>query len=236
MRSTHTRSSRDETSAEGRPAMPSRRALIVMGILLASLLAPLSRSDWFLQAAPLGPTQPGEQAPLPGKNSVSNLTVRQKYPGVWMVDFDYYYTGEPRFAALRIDLLPASGPPTDPVGIESLQTLPPVPEPGAHHVSWEIKYPSGQMLTRWVTAKLLKSIIGDEVLASQQVDNRIDWPDFMTWLRNEQLAHATPELSFKRVVSLIDSEGEEQLAEAKSILEVLIARDPRFDAGYVELA
>jgi tetratricopeptide (TPR) repeat protein len=204
--------------------------------MLASLLAPLSRSDWFLEAAPLGPTQPSEQRPLPGKNSVSNLTVRQKYPGVWTADFDYYYTGEPEHAALRIELLPASGPPAGAVAIQSLQTQLVPPQPGTHHVSSEIAYPSGQMQTRWVTAKMLKAYMGDEVVASQRVESIIDWPDFTTYIRNELLAHDTPEDSFRRAVGLIDSEGEPQLAEAKSILEGLIARNPRFDAAYVELA
>ena len=46
----------------------------------------------------------------------------------------------------------------------------------------------------------------------------------------------SPEENFNRAVSLIDSEDQGQLGDAKQILERLIDRDPKFDAGYVQLA
>ncbi|MGO9932605.1 MAG: hypothetical protein ACLPV8_12440 [Steroidobacteraceae bacterium] len=74
------------------------------------------------------------------------------------------------------------------------------------------------------------------VVASQQIDKVIEWPDFQTWMRDQQVAMAAPEANFNRAVALIDSEEEPQLNEARAILEGLIGENPKFDAGYVELA
>jgi hypothetical protein len=60
------------------------------------------------------------------------------------------------------------------------------------------------------------------VVASQQIDKVIDWPDFQTWMRDQLMAKASPDDNFRRAVALIDSEGEPQLNEARSILERLL--------------
>jgi len=179
---------------------------------------------------------PAEPPPLEGKNSISNLTVRQTRLGVWTADFDYFYTGEPAWAGMRIDLGGASGSSNGTVGPENLQTSLARPERGAHHVSHEINYPRAQIETQRVTAKLLREISQDHVIVSQEVTQLIDWPDFGTWIRNQQLALGTPDDSLKTAIAFIDTENESQIAEAKSILEQLITQNPRFDAAYVELA
>jgi tetratricopeptide (TPR) repeat protein len=167
---------------------------------------------------------------------VSALSVKQGANGTWTAEFDYYYTGEPRFAALRIDLVPQTGSPNNPVESERWMTLLPSPQPGSHHISAPIAYPRGQTTSRGVVVKLLRQLVGDQVIASQQIDKIIDWPDFQTWIRDQQVAQNSPEDNLKHAITLIDSEGESQLREAKSIIETLLSDNPRLHAAYVELA
>lgn len=217
--------------------MSIRRAVVmVLGATLSLAIAFHYGSDIYRQFATSMRPVPAEPKPLPGKNSILNLVVRQTAPGVWMADFDYFYTGEPAWAGLRIDLGGASGSLTGSIGPESLQNTLPRPERGAHHVSHEISYPRAQIETRLVTAKLVRQITLDDVIVSQQISQRIDWPDYGTWIRNKQLALGTPRDHLTRATALIDTGDETQMAEAKSLLEQLIAEDPHFGAAYVELA
>jgi hypothetical protein len=59
----------------------------------------------------------------------------------------------------------------------------------------------------------------DRVVAGEKIDKIINWPTFITSLRNRQMAQSYPEANFNRAVALIDSGSESELAEAKSILE-----------------
>jgi tetratricopeptide (TPR) repeat protein len=178
------------------------------------------------------PTAP----PLAGSNSVSSLQIIQARGGVWMADFDYFFTGQPPFASLAVELTPQPGAPLGPSGTEQYQTFLQQPERGAHHASVKIRYPGGQQRTLKVAVTMRKEMFNNFVVANQSIDKVIDWPEFTTYVRNQQLAMATPEQNLNRAVALIDTEGGPQLMEARSILEGLIAENPKFDAGYVELA
>ena len=181
-------------------------------------------------------SSPSAPPPLAGANSVTGLSVQQAKPGVWTVDFDYFYTGEPLSAALAVELTPQRGAPPAPQEAERYQTFLPHPVRGTHHARAEIRYPGGQQRTLGVAVTMRRQMFSPDVVASQRMDQVIDWPDFQTWFRDQQIAKVSPEDNFKRAVALIDSEGGPQLSEARSILESLIAENPRFDAGYVELA
>jgi tetratricopeptide (TPR) repeat protein len=182
---------------------------------------------------PAGAPQP---PPLAGKNSVSGLHVEQTKAGVWTADFDYFYTGEPPYAALAVELIPQSGAALGLGGVEQYQTFLQRPQRGANHASVEIRYPGAQQRTLKVAVTIRSQMFSPDVVARQQIDKVIDWPDFQTWIRDQQIAKAAPEDNFNRAVALIDSEEEPQLNEARSILERLISQNPKFDAGYVELA
>ncbi|MDP9082319.1 MAG: hypothetical protein M3N50_00910 [Pseudomonadota bacterium] len=178
----------------------------------------------------------GKPAPLVRTNSVSGLHVDQKKAGVWTAEFDYFYTGEPPYAALSVELTPQSSSPLDRGGFEQYQTFLQRPQRGANHASVEIRYPGAQQRTLKVAVTILSQMFSPVVVARQQIDKAIDWPDFQTWMRDQQVAKSSPEENFNRAVALIDSEEEPQLNEARSILEGLISENPKFDAGYVELA
>jgi tetratricopeptide (TPR) repeat protein len=207
----------------------------IPALLVLSASAALSQPYSYAQV-PASPPTAVQSAALPGQNTVSGLSVRQRADGAWTADFDYYYTGAPHFAALRIDLLPQVDASNSPEYSERWRTFLPSPQPGSHHVSAAMAYPKGQGTSRQVVVKLLRELLGDEVIASQGINKIIDWPDFQTWARDQQVAQNSPENNLKHAIALIDSEDEPQLREAKAIIEKLISQNPRLDAGYVELA
>ncbi len=135
------------------------------------------------------PTTP----PLAGSNSVSGLSIAQAKSGVWMADFDYFFTGDPYSASLAVELTPQPGAPLGPNGTEQYQTFLQQPRRGAHHVSVAIRYPGGELRTLKVTVTMRKEMFSPVVVANQSIDKVIDWPDFQTFIRNQQLAMATPE-------------------------------------------
>lgn len=139
--------------------MALRGLIVLLAIVLALFVGFHYGSEFYpsLEAA-LHPV-PAAPAPLEGKNSISNLTVRQTRPGVWTAEFDYFYTGEPAWAVLRIDLGEASGSRDSSTGSvfpEALQTYLARPQRGRHHASHAINYPHMQTETRLVTVKLVK--------------------------------------------------------------------------------
>lgn len=174
-------------------------------------------------------------APLrAGANSISNVVVK-KQGGLWAADFDYVYSGDPRTASLGLTLTPQSGTPAGPSGHEQYQTDLAQPQIGSHHVHAEIRYP-GETRTLTVAVTMRREMFSPVVLAEQRVEQVIDWPDFQTWMRDQRMARTSPDENLDRAVRLIDNEGEAQLAEARTILEKLIADDPKLDPAYVELA
>lgn len=215
--------------------MSARRPVTVVGLSFLLFTGYYSLGSLHAQGNAQNTTSPSEPS-LAGSNSVSGLRVDQTKAGVWTAEFDYFYTGEPPFAALAVELIPQPGSPFGPNGVEQYQTNLPRPQRGAHHASVEIRYPGGQQRTLKVAVTIRSQMFSPLVVAHQQIDKVIDWPDFQTWFRDQQVAKASPEDNFNRAVALIDSEGEPQLNEARSILERLIGENPKFDAGYVELA
>jgi len=215
--------------------MSARRPPTVVGLFFLLCTGCWSLGSLHAQSNVQNTTNP-PGPPLAGSNSVSGLHIDQTKAGVWMAEFDYFYTGEPPFAALAIELTPQSGSPLGPNGVEQYQSFLQRPQRGAHHTRVEIRYPGGQQRTLKVAVTIRSQMLSPLVVARQQIDKVIDWPDFRTWFRDQQMAKASPEDNFNRAVALIDSEGEPQLNEARSILERLIDENPKFDAGYVELA
>jgi tetratricopeptide (TPR) repeat protein len=217
-------------------SMSTRRAVTVLGVSFILLTSFMALGLLHAQSNAQNAASPPEPSPLAGNNSVTGLHVDQTKAGVWMAEFDYFYTGDPPFAALAVEVTPQTGTPPGPNGVEQYQTFPQRPQRGSHHASVEIRYPGGQMRTLKAAVTMRSQTFSPVVVASQQVDKVIDWPDFQTWLRDQQIAKVSPDDNFMRAVALIDSEGKQQLEDARSILERLIGENPKFDAGYVELA
>jgi len=215
--------------------MRSARPVILMGVLLVLLVGYSARSLWepYLYATQ---SDAGE-APLPGKNSVSGLKIARDSTGRWMATFEYFYTGEPSGAVLNIDQLregASAGAPGAPVQLTGYAGR---AERGAHRSAVEINRPSG------MAAETTKSIAvhmrgrGMALLAaSEQVAQRIDWPEYSAWILEREIAQGGPEAALNRAVGMIDTGSESSLNDAKHLLERLIAKDARYAPAYIELA
>jgi tetratricopeptide (TPR) repeat protein len=215
--------------------MSSRRPVLVIGTLFV-LLGNAHRAHSEPQVENGNPALPAELAPLPGTNALSGLAVSQGRGGEWTADFDYFFTGRPRTAAFQIELITQPGSPKGSRAFQRYYTLVPRPERGAHHVSVPIAYPGSEGTSRQVLVTMLAASYLETVIASQRIDQVIDWPDEAAWVRDQRSALGSPEANFNRAVALIDSNGESQLREARVILEKLIGQNAKFDSAYVELA
>lgn len=209
----------------------SRRTTVLMGILLTLLLGYVYKPYWYPLIAGT-PVRPAEEPPLPGKNSISGLTVKQDAAGKWKASFDYFYTGKPRYAHFSIELL------TRPGMTERDNTFPnavfgAMADRGQHHASVDIHYPGSEGISRQVLVRLLSHETGKVAAVTERVDKVIAWPSFRTWMQDEQFANSTPEQMLNRAIGLIDGG---QSKEAKPILERLISKDPKLEQGYIELA
>ena len=214
--------------------MSSKRPVVLMGILLALVLAYVAKPAWepYVYGTALHAAKP-----LAGKNSVSGLKVQRDANGRWMATLDYFYTGEPMGAYLLIKQLRDTGAGNTPTAAGPGPGGSYVPvQRGSHHASVELQrsYTEDILVTKQIVAELLG---GGKVIASQTLAQTIIWPDYRTWYFDRQLAGKTPDELLKQAVAAIDNASTQpQLDEAKRILERLIARDAQFDAAYVELA
>src|SRR5215469_14930175 len=156
--------------------MSVRRIIFLsFGLGIALLVSPLKRAD--AQAIPpqlLPPPGHGlqppnfrdarGQAPLPGKNSLSRFEVKQS-SGLWIADFDYFFSGDPYSASLDITLTPEPGSPLGSEGLEQYETYLAPPQRGEHHATVEIRYP-GQLKTFEVAITMRQEMFSKEILAS----------------------------------------------------------------------
>ena len=150
---------------------------------------------------------------------VSGIDVRTAgTEGEWLLDFDYVYSGTPPGAVFRIETPPQPG--TSPVGFVSDATKQFPPKPGRHHVATALLYPGDG-----TSGQVVVSIVAPDgtVLGSQRIDKVIRWP-------------SKEQRDFDLAYSMIENGRSEMLREARTILEGLIARNPRHDEAYVELA
>jgi Tfp pilus assembly protein PilF len=225
--------------------MASKRPVVLLGILLVLVLAYVSMPTWEryidVYHAGLPPNQP--VPPLPGQNSVSGLEVHQDERGRWIGSVDYFYTGEPRQAFVRLELthdagvpIPKPGPPWVITG-DMIRLI-----RGRHHVSQELPRPllSEAVASTGVVAKLLEPRAAanlpagkEVVLASQYLEKPITWPDAETWVIEERVLNNSSDAVLSYVVSQIDA-GE--MKTSRRILERLLTKDPKSDAAYLELA
>jgi hypothetical protein len=146
--------------------MSARRPVTVVGLFFLLFTGYYSLGSLHAQSNAQNTTSPS-QPPLAGSNSVSGLHIDQTKAGVWMAEFDYFYTGEPPFAALAVELTPQSGSPLGPNGVEQYQTFLQRPQRGAHHASVEIRYPGGQQRTLKVAVTIRGQMFSPLVVAHQ---------------------------------------------------------------------
>lgn len=205
--------------------MQSKRTTALMAVLLALVLAWVAKPVWDRLAVP------ERQAPLPGASSVADLRVVNE-GGKWFAAFSYYYTGEPVGAAVLVRLsAPASASNQDMTSYHGIA------QRGTHQAKVEIERPNvADALTTTLVGVRIGAMGGAADVASQQIAQRIDWPDFQSWSFEREVAGKTPQQRLDKAIALIDQGDRGALADARRLLERLVAEDPRLDAAYLELA
>ena len=205
-----------------------------MGILLVLILVFLGKPWWAHATSYDEHIIKVDQPPLPGENSVSNLRVTQTENGKLIAIFDYYYTGQPTGAYLRLTL-PTGNTATDDQTAYGVESGVMTAQRGAHHLELQITRPSApaEITTHFVVARMVSN---QKVVTEQRVEYPINWPDWQTWAWEQSFAQNSTEKNYQQAVELIDSGGPTELQEAKFRLEKMISQDPKFERGYIELA
>ena len=207
--------------------MSNKRPAILMGILLLLLGGYLYQQQFpGAKGNPDGP-------PLPGANSISSLVVKQDDQGRWFADYDYFYTGRPVGAFTGVRLLHGVAVSAPTVG--NMNFAPGMVTRGQHHVRVEVQYPYAPtgMTTEVVQAQL--GVLGQPAPPTiQTITQRIDWPDWRAYQTQERTRGKSADDLVAMAIAEID--GGDALDDARSLLELAIARDARADAAYVELA
>jgi tetratricopeptide (TPR) repeat protein len=219
--------------------MSSRRTAILMAVLLVLVFGYVYRPDWLSPSRGQSASVFQPVPPLPGKNSISNLVVRQNDSGVWQASFDYFYTGEPFVqVVVRLSLGQDSPLAGNELPWERMRLG---VKRGTNHGTLDIRHPGPEFagITRQVIVEMedwSRQVPGEirPVIASAQLDQIIDWPNWRTWQADREFASQSPHENLARAIALIDTGR--SFYEAKSILERLITRDPALVQAYIELA
>lgn len=214
--------------------MKQKRNNIKIGLLLVLVLILGYVVHPIIPSLSNGQSSPKVEPPLAGKNSISALKVHQNAQGEWVLEFDYFYTDMPRFANLTVELPEQLSSQTD---IESQYLN---VKRGNQHVSTVLRRPhkSNVSVDEGITTRqvLVKFVQGGQTLTSAHLDKVIEWPNWRTWVLDRELAGKTNEDVLKKAVALIDFGDTASLDQAKQILERIISKDSKYQAGYIELA
>jgi Tfp pilus assembly protein PilF len=182
-------------------------------------------------------------------NSIANLVISQGPSGRWLALFDYSFKGSPGPSVIHVYLEPRAQRPLPPgatapgvvrrtPGMSSDASGFLAPEQGRRRVAVEIMRPvhtREALVTTHVTVELQT---GDNVLARERIEQRIEWPDMRTWLEVRQWGPQTNADLLKRAIHDIDSGGgdRESLRRARQLLERVLAKDAGCDQCHIELA
>lgn len=212
--------------------MPGRTRLL-LAVLLALIAAALGWFGWSAWQSRPQPSGPVVEAPLPGGNTVSNLRVERDAEGRWFATFDYHYTGAP--AAVTAVIEARGGEASPSARPDSPSSL--AAKRGPQRARLEVRRPAEPehpIRTRFLFADLRDST--NAVVARRVLEQDIDWPDAASWSLDRQAASKDPRELLALAAALIDRGDSDALATARAMLERQVARDPRFEPAYIELA
>jgi tetratricopeptide (TPR) repeat protein len=221
-------------------SLSSKRPVILMTILLALLAGYFSQAWWKPLAA--GTAQPpvtGYLAPpLPGENKLTGLRVSQDPQGDWYADFDYFFTGQPNATVLAETLENATLPIAVGIAPNRVFRTQSQLSPGAHHGRIALAQQGdgvGAMTTQAVEIRMI-ALQGSATLASQRLEQRIDWPDWQTRTLDQEVNKQSEDAVMKSAIALIDQGRSNTIQHARQLLERLLVRNPKNKQAYLELA
>jgi tetratricopeptide (TPR) repeat protein len=217
--------------------MSTKRPAVLMAILLlviAGWLAWPVLQERIAEKPADAPRPPA--APLPAANALSALTVTREADGRWLAHVEYAYTGNGGpyaklvvFHMVHTSAIGATGPTEWFIASSFLK-------PGTHRISIPVTNPS--TAEAYVTEKIGARLdLAPAAPITVLVEQRIQWPDPVGAEVEKALAAGKPEEVVQKAVGQIDKAVHTQdLKEPRKLLEALVARSPRTDAAYVELA
>lgn len=189
--------------------------------------------------APAFPTAPAEPPPIAGETRVSSVKV-ERVEGAWRVSVDYFYTGLPKRAMLVVQqFIHRSEHPEEPLMEKGVHST--LPQRGAHTFTAMIvnpNEPGAFYTTERIEARIIEpGLEGVPKLASSaDVSQTIRWPDQKVMVVDAAVESGKPQMIVDEAVQLIDSEDRSQIAHARTLLQLLIERNPRVETAYLELA
>lgn len=220
--------------------MSSKRPVVLMAILLALLGAYVVKpqvEQWYFSKAfahqPADTGAASDQAPLPGANTASNLVVTREADGRWMASFDYFYTGAPRGAMVRVFQVVTGGGTATPIQWQVGGTS---ARRGANRFRTEVFNPNVHEMHLTTQVYALMDVAPAPPMAKVAVEQRIQWPDPVVVQVEQALAAGKPEAIVQKAVEFIDTDDGHKLQKARILLQTLVDKSPRTDAAYVELA
>jgi Tfp pilus assembly protein PilF len=220
--------------------MSSKRAVVLMAILLTLIGGYVARPALEEYLAARRGTAPGataaatrNEAPLAGSNQVSNLVVTQQPDGRWFAAFDYFYTGAPRGAMVRVFQVVTGGPGGTPIDWQTGGTS---AKRGANRFSVEVFNPNAHEMYTTTAVFALMDVAPAPPMAKVVVDQRIQWPDPVLVEVEQALAAGKQDAIVQKAVKLIDTNERDPMLRARTLLQTLVDKSPRTDAAYVELA
>lgn len=215
----------------------STKHAVLAAILCATLGASTASAQ--LRPQPNYMQLPGAGEPvLPGRTTVSSVQVAQ-VKGQWQVTVQYFYTGEPFPAMLLVhESIRSSEAPGD-LKEQHVATI--VLRRGANTVTHKLLNPNtpGVFYTaeRFVarlyhaeTGALFPEVQGAEIA---QV---IRWPEQRVGRVEAAIANGREQDIVREAMALIDTENRSEIQSARTLLQILVERNPRVDSAYVELA
>lgn len=119
--------------------------------------------------------------------------------------------------------------PAGPERIATIRCLREAPEPRRARLVIPVGYPGMQARTVRVGVLPRPAINSMTVVAGQQVNEMIDWPDQQTWALNQSIATGSPEEKSEAGQLLIDTGDESAMNQARTLLE----RDRDFAPAYI---
>jgi hypothetical protein len=177
----------------------------------------------------------GYAPPVSRRGSIEALRVKRTDDGDWYAEIDYEYSGMQEAGHLVGQLLVEPGSRSaDALQPRVFAVRPALP--GRRTARIDIERPPAEMAPLRTSGVRVELRNGGTIAASQDVAQVIEWPSFEAWAQERELASRTPQENFRRAVELIDRGDGQALGDAKRLLERLIVKDPKFDAGFVELA
>jgi tetratricopeptide (TPR) repeat protein len=208
---------------------------VLLGILLLLLAAYLGRD---LVTVMLAMGDRAVQAPpavkLPAANALEDLKVTRGPDGLPMVSLRYAFSGTPSHARVTVFQMVRSGAGSaGELGtwpLESHQL-----RPGTHELRVAIRNPAPAAAYSTEQVGAVLEMPGRPPIR-KVVAYRIQWPDPLAVEIDAALAAGQPERIVQKAVKLIDSGLRDPLDQARVLLQGLVAKSPRTDAAYVELA